>query len=458
MVKIRWRPELIVLIIAAFVTRLWSLFTPNAVVFDEVYFKAFASHYLDGRYFFDIHPPLGKLLLALTALLFHLSPSAMQSGTAVQLRLLPAIAGALLIPTVWALLRRLGASRVFAFLGAFCVLLDGALLVESRFILVDSMLILFGVLAVYLYLVYRDTHTRMSWLWLALSALFAGASVSTKWTGLNAIAIILVVRFWDSRHNIAPSLKRTAELAVLLLIPILLYISVFWIHFQLLSHSGDGDAFMTPKFQSTLIGSPYYNPHARMSFAAKFIELNKEMFLANQSLTATHPYGSHWYMWPLEIRPIYYWEGSVLSNGTQGNIYLLGNPAVWWGIWIAIFSGFSYVFATRHKLSSSTIAGLSLCAAAFIINFAPFITITRIMFLYHYLFALIYSLCFAILLWNDIARHRIGREPKQRKPTILFAAVCLIIALTFIYFIPISYGTPLSPTQLEQHMWLRSWR
>ena len=36
----RWRPELIGLTITAALTHVWSLFNPNAIVFDEVYFKA----------------------------------------------------------------------------------------------------------------------------------------------------------------------------------------------------------------------------------------------------------------------------------------------------------------------------------------------------------------------------------------------------------------------------------
>src|SRR5438045_2883656 len=87
-----WRPELIALIVVAFATRTWSLFYPNAVVFDEVYFKAFAAHYLDHRYYFDIHPPLGKLIIAGYAHLSGLTPAAMLNGTAVGLRVLPAIA------------------------------------------------------------------------------------------------------------------------------------------------------------------------------------------------------------------------------------------------------------------------------------------------------------------------------------------------------------------------------
>ena len=36
---------------------------PNALVFDEQHFGKFLSYYITGEYFFDIHPPIGKLVL-----------------------------------------------------------------------------------------------------------------------------------------------------------------------------------------------------------------------------------------------------------------------------------------------------------------------------------------------------------------------------------------------------------
>ena len=38
---------------------------PNQTVFDEVHFGKFITGYFTGEYFFDIHPPLAKLLMSL---------------------------------------------------------------------------------------------------------------------------------------------------------------------------------------------------------------------------------------------------------------------------------------------------------------------------------------------------------------------------------------------------------
>lgn len=455
----RWRPELLALIIAALITRLWNLFQPNAVVFDEVYFKAFAAHYLDGHYYFDIHPPLVKLLLALYAHTLGLSPSAMLNGTAVTLRVLPALAGALLVPLIWGILRRLGASRPFAFLGALLILLDNALLVESRFILMDSMLILFGLSAIYFYLVWRDTHNPSKWAWLAVSALCAGAAVSTKWTGLGCLAVVGLIWLWDQKGRAVTWATRLSELAILALIPLTIYLSVFWIHFQLLPSSGDGDAFMSTRFQATLKDNAYYDPRVHLGFFEKFVMLNQEMFHANQTLTATHPYGSRWYTWPLEQRPIYYWEGSLMNNGKQGNIYLLGNPLVWWGIWTALFAGFSYLWISGRHLRPRTLAALAIAGAAYFINLLPFVAVTRVMFLYHYFFSFIFSLIFVVMLWDDLARDQSTHRPLQARYSRLgFAFVCLLSLAGFIYFLPLSYGWPLTPAGLQAHMWLQTWR
>jgi hypothetical protein len=58
------RRNYILLAFVAVAVRFYRLSSPDGVVFDEFHFGRFVNNYVDGEYFFDIHPPLGKLTLA----------------------------------------------------------------------------------------------------------------------------------------------------------------------------------------------------------------------------------------------------------------------------------------------------------------------------------------------------------------------------------------------------------
>lgn len=452
--RIRLRPEIILLTVAAFFTRLWQLFSPDAIIFDEIYFKAFAAHYLDGRYFFDVHPPLGKLLLAGWAQLLNLSPETMLQGSAVSMRILPAVAGALLVPLVWLVVRRLGVGRPIAALAALLVLADNALTVESRLIVMDPLLLLAGIGALYAILRAHASQGRARFAWVLTAAIGAGSAVCIKWTGANALAIIGVVWLWGLRGSGLPILRRIGEGATLIAIPLMLYAASFWAHFALLPQSGEGDAFMSARYQSTLVGNPAYDPAVRLDFWQKFVELNTRMYTANQTLTADHPYGSRWYTWPIQQRPVYYWQGTTAEDGTQGNIYLLGNPVVWWGILVTLISGL-VVLGIRRHLRPATPRILALLALAYLINLVPFIGITRVMFLYHYLFSFIYSIVLTAVVWDEVLH--VHRRHQRRIAAGLIGVGAMVVA-GYIIFAPLSYGTPLTPQEIQSRMWLPSWR
>src|ERR1022692_4082525 len=96
------RPELVVLTALALITRCWGLFDPRAVVWDEIHFERFAGAYFTGAYYGAVPPPLGKLLLAGAARLLGISGAALAAhAPAPELRVLPALAGALIIPVVY---------------------------------------------------------------------------------------------------------------------------------------------------------------------------------------------------------------------------------------------------------------------------------------------------------------------------------------------------------------------
>lgn len=452
-------PELWILSGLALLTRFWQIGWPQSLVFDEVYFRDFAASYLSGQFFFDIHPPLIKLLFAGVGALTGLTPEQVAAGDpgGIILRLLPALAGAALVPLMYVIIRQFGLGRRIATFGALLVLLDNALLVESRFVLMDSLLLLSGMGALSSYLKLRNSKGVWRWVWVIVTAVLLGVLVSTKWTGLAIAGLLAIAWAVDGLLRRQNWIRLVGEAVTVIAIMATIYIGSFAVNFALLTHSGEGDAFMSDKFQSTLVGSPQYDPAVKMSFWDKFVELNSQMYNAQSSLNDTeHPYASKWYTWPLEIRPVYYWQGDILESGKQGNIYFLGNPAVWWlsavGVVTALVVWLARpVWLGRHrKLVAFLLTGYAL-------NFVPFTFIMRPMFLYHYLFALLFSIlatCVMLALLFDWQSQKYGRKAAVQTYWMIVA----VIVLGFLYFLPLSYGWPMLPNDIAQHMWLPSWR
>lgn len=438
-------------------TRFWFFGSPNEVVFDEVHFGKFVSGYYTGEYFFDIHPPLGKLMIAGFAKFFDFKPefSFAQIGDNfpdnkyLALRFLPALAGAFLPLIIFLLLLELKLSKLAAFAGSLLVILENAILTQSRFILMDSFLLLFGFLCL---LFFFKNHSRPKLKYLILMGLFGGLAVSIKWTGGAFLALPTIVE----TIAILKTRKLTSVLnltAFFVIIPFAVYFSVFAIHFALLAKSGQGDAFMSPSFQKTLSGNQYTDSpdFKKSNIIQKFAELNVEMYQSNQRLTANHPYSSQWYSWPFMVRPIYYWVKE------DARIYFLGNPLIWWASTIAILLGLSLIAKSmaqsvfkklaigysRLALSDSPLAFLF---GAYFLNLLPFIGVKRVMFLYHYLTALIFAIFILVYLIDQ----------SQQKKKIFFALIALS-AISFVYFAPLTYGLNISPQFYRQHLWLKTW-
>ena len=167
---------------------------PREVVFDEVHWgKSVSAYCCTGQRVFDIHPPHGKLLLALGAKLGGYDGQFSFGGLASRstdqpvffLRLVPALAGIAIPPLFLLLLRFLGASLPAALLGALALVFDNAILLETHLILFDGILVasILGQSSV--------CSRRIAWfrplavrLLSAGSGALAGLAVGTKFTGL----------------------------------------------------------------------------------------------------------------------------------------------------------------------------------------------------------------------------------------------------------------------------------
>jgi dolichyl-phosphate-mannose-protein mannosyltransferase len=445
---------------------------PNETVFDEVHFGKFISGYFTHEYFFDIHPPLGKLLISGVGYLAGFKPGfsfaeigqKFPDSTYLWLRFLPTLAGALLPLVVFLLTLKLRLSQLAAFSAAMLTVFENALSVQSRFILLDSFLLLFGFLALLFYFIYRERKAAAiknsrGTFYLMLAGIFGALSLSVKWTGATFLALIIIleaIRFIREKNG----QLLVKNLLNLIILPLVIYFSIFAIHLKLLTKSGPGDAFMSPAFQKTLLGNAYQNsPDVKqLNLLEKFEELNIEMYKANANLTAGHPYSSKWYSWPFMIRPIYYWYKNNAPDASR--IYFLGNPLIWWASTIAIFYllinliQFAFVFVVskipslKIKIKNYTTELLPLfLGGAYLLNLLPFAGIQRVMFLYHYMTGLVFAIIALVYLIDKT-------QNKKR----IFSILLVISILSFIFFSPLTYGLPLSEKAYHARLWLSSWQ
>lgn len=478
---------LLILIVLAIFTRFWQLDKPSEVVFDEVHFGKFVSAYFNHEYYFDIHPPLGKLMIAGTAKLlgFNSGFDFKQIGEALNakdlfvLRFLPALFGVFFIVIIYQLLLALNLSRLGAFAGAFLVIFENAILVESRFILVDIFLLTFGFGGVYTFLLFRKSKGKSRLLYLILTGVLLGLAYSIKSTGISFLGLVLIFTFIDSLskfeiknfkfRSLIFSLKNylinfeykkfIVNALSLIFISAAVYASTFPMHFALLYNSGPGDAYMSTAFQKTLAGNKVStgNIEQPLSYWGKFIELNKAMFNYNSGLTATHPDGSKWYEWPLMKKPIYYWVKS--GDGVTSNIYLVGNPFVWW---LGAFSVLLVISSLLiKKIRQKLTPEIYFLIAGYVINLLPFVLISRVAFLYHYLTALVFSILILVfmaekLFFNNklkIMDEEIEKQNFKNHRTyfIIYLTFLGLVLISFLVISPLTYGLPTTQDQAKSY-------
>lgn len=298
----------------------FQLENPPEVVFDEVHFGGFLSSYVKQEFFFDVHPPLGKLLLGFAGVLggyngtripdlgsFSFKNIGLPYGDVpyVQMRMLPAIFGVLTAPVGYVTMRNFGFSQVAALLTGLLVIFENSLVCQSRLILLDSFLVFFTALTALMYsefLRYKNEPFSNAW-WrsLTLVGVSLGLTLSVKWVGLFTVATIgfaTIGQLWSIVCDGSIPLRVfyrhfMARVITLIVVPLTIYLYFFNVHFTILSKMGPGSNHMSPEFQSTLRGSPIIESHTDVAYGSTIIfrhEGSKGGYL--HSHPQTYPSGS----------------------------------------------------------------------------------------------------------------------------------------------------------------------
>jgi len=462
-----FNPELVFLIIASFTTRFFNISTFRSVVFDETYFGIFATKYLSHQYFFDIHPPLGKMLMALSAWLVGAHPgfdfslgSSYGDFPIIAVRFFPALLGTLLVPLIYLLMRELNFSRKTAFLAGFFVLFDNAILIQSRLALLDVIMLFFIFLSLFFFLILKkqEKFSKNWYLMILICGILLGCVISVKWIGLGVVGFIWV--YLITKEKILRETRRVIfiQCFFLLIVPLIVYISIFTAHLLLLNQTCSIDCGKALTYDSQK-NFQYFNNRPDGGLVKNFISDNWRMLLSTllAGQGSKHYYQSDWYSWPFMVRPILY--ARTYQNNKITSLYFIGNPVVWWFSFFGIIGVFYISFKngflrTLNKIPVLfTSDGMFFLICGYLVFFIPFSSIWRSVFIYHYLTALVFSIMIFSVFFEGITSYLSQKQAKA-----IYVLVLILVFLSFLFFSPFTYGLPLTEGEYQMRMWLPIWK
>ena len=180
-----YRLVVVIFTVLALATRFYKISNGNFVLWDEAHFGKFGTHYIDGTFYFDVHPPLGKMLIGLAGRLSGYSGGyGFTSGEKypdnvpyVKMRMIIATFGSLTVPFSYILSKNLGFSDATSLMIGSMVLLEVGLVGITRLILLDSLLLFFGLSVMTFYTAFRKySNDPFSTRW-HFNLLFTGISI-----------------------------------------------------------------------------------------------------------------------------------------------------------------------------------------------------------------------------------------------------------------------------------------
>lgn len=379
----------------AFGIRLLQLQEPANEYFDEVYHAFTARRMMhadpgvwewwsqapEGFAYEWTHPPLAKIAMVGGMSIF--------GENSFGWRFPALIAGMVSIIFVYAIGKHIFEDEWAAVLAATVYSLDGLSFVSQRIGMNDAYLVCFSLGALYFLL--KEKYI--------VSAVFLGLALSSKWSALWVIPILILAFILLKKQ------KKWTLLSFIIIPPIV----------YLLTYTGH---FLTGHDWETFIG------------------MQKQMWWYHTGLVAEHPYTSLWYSWPMMLRPVWLYTNGFV-DGRVANIYMMGNPFVLWSGLVSVVMVGSYALLRRHSK-------LLFISASYCLFFVPWALSPRIMFLYHYLPSLPFlALCTAYLL---------------RKNSSVALSFVLVSLIVFLYFYPHLSGLPVPVWLDSSYYWLTSWK
>ncbi len=398
--------------------------------FDEIYHPRTAFEFMEKLPPYEItHPPLGKVIMTVGYMLFGYTPLGW--------RFMGNLAGIAMLPMIYAMAFSLFRQRRFAVIACLLLSFDFMHFAQTRMATVDSFAVLFIMASYYfMWLYFSKPFGEHKWdgvKYLALSGLFYGIGIATKWIVLySTIGLVAMLVYTWARGYVEAKDKGEYYARLIRTIG---YCSAFFVIIPAVI------------YVCSYIPMVSYDLHGRT--VLEYIWGNQTYMLNyHKGVMDAHPYASPWYSWLFNVRPLWaYINGQLHDQGVVSSISSFGNPLVWWAGIVAVVT--AAVLAIKHKGNRATM----FIVIGYVSQILPWILVPRTVFIYHY-FACV---PFLVLALGFSAQYLCDRHEGKRTLYIVygFTAACGVL---FVMFYPVISGLEVPIGYVKSVLtWLPSW-
>ena len=401
-----------IITIFSLIIRIWHLNLPKGYIFDEIYYAKNANSLIEhgvelneqGGADFIVHPPLGKWLIGIGIKIF--------GNNEFGWRIIPALVGTACVILIYLIAQRLFNSIFLSSTAALLMALDGLALVMSRVALLDIFLMFFILLCCYFIL------TNNLW----LSGVAIGLAGASKWSGFFLIPLIIALTINWKNLQLSSLLRRLVQF---ILIPIGVYF-ITWIGWILNS-----------------------NGWGRQSGGNLFTSLWKyhiEILNFHRDLSEKHAYNANPWSWLVLGRPTSFYYESPSDCGAAScaqEILAIGTPVLWWAGVFAIAVTAGLFIVSKDRIAAFILAGIAG-------TYLPWFLIQgRTMFYFYAISILPFLILALIYTFNWALKYKDYRK--------YIGVFIIVVAINFIYFLPIFLGIQMPYSDWLDRMWLPSW-
>ncbi len=486
-----WIGPLLVTVFGAFL-RFNRLSVPGSLVFDETYYAKDAfgilnygvehdyvsgnvdglvargdTHIFSGGGEFVVHPPFGKMVIAVGEWIFGLTPFGWRFSVAV--------IGSLSILLIARIARRMTRSTLLGCIAGLLMSLDGLEFVMSRTALLDIFLMFWVLAAFGCLIIDRDwARARLAekvsagsadhagprlgvrW-WRILAGVCLGLACASKWDAIwYVIAFAGLCVAWDIGARRATGISRYLKGALtrdaswlpisFVLVPLVTYLAT-WSGWFASSVGYDRNWAAGQGVHTPVISALY-----------SLYEYHRQMLSFHVNLHTHHPYQSQGWTWLVMSRPVAYFYGSpaaghggcTVAHCSQ-EILAIGTPAIWWASIPALLACLAWWLVHRDWRAGAVV----LSVAAGWLPWIPFVSRTKFYFYalqFEPFLILSVTLCLGLIIGS--ARSTVARRALGAAVT---GGYLLVVLLNFVYLYPILAAKVIPYSSWLARMWYHGW-